>query len=152
MKNFIIRVIIRGQELSFPIFPPNFIHIEDYEAAGYNSVWVDRETLDRMFTGMPDDIMSTTGKFVYNKSFRLCKLTYEEERLVPLKHLNNENRPFINHDLNRLNVYAPECYKVTINESKSDVERHHLMTLKNIEFVTFGDKVIKLNYEPLYKA
>ena len=128
------------------------IHIEDYEAAGYNSVWVDRETLDKMFTGMPDDMMSTTAKFVYNKSFRLCKLTYEEERLVPLKHLNNENKPFINPDLNRLNVYAPECYKVTINESDIDANRHHLMTLKNIEFVKFGDKVIKFNYEPLYNA
>ena len=128
------------------------IHIGDYKSAGYNSVWVDRETLNEMFYDMPDDIMSTTEKFVYDTSFRFCKLTYEEERLVPLKHLNNENKPFINPDLNRLNMYAPECYKVTINESKSDVERHHLMTLKNIEFVKFGGKVIKLNYEPLYKA
>ena len=125
------------------------IHIGDYKAAGYNSVWVDRETLNGMFYDMPDDIMSTTEKFVYDTSFRFCKLTYEEERLVPRKYLNNENKPFINPDLDRLNVYAPECYKVTINESKSDVERHHLMTLKNIEFVKFGDKVIKLNYEPL---
>lgn len=128
------------------------IHIEDYEAAGYNSVWVDRKTLDRMFTGMPDDIMSTTAKFVCDTPFRLCELTYEEERLVPLIYLNNENKPFINPDLNRLNVYAPECYKVTINESDSNVERHHPMTLKNIEFVKFGNKVIKLNYEPLNNA
>ena len=128
------------------------IHIGDYKAAGYNSVWVDRETLDKMFIGMPDDIMSTTGKFVYDTPFRLCKLTYEEERLIPFKYLNDENKLFKNEDLNRLNAYAPECYKVTINESDSDVERHHLMTLKNIEFVKFGDKVIKLNYEPLYEA
>lgn len=128
------------------------IHIGDYKAAGYNSVWVDRETLNRMFYDMPDDIMSTTEKFVYDTSFRFCKLTYEEERLVPLKHLNNENKPFMDPDLNRLNVYAPECYKVTINESESDVERHHLMTLKNIEFVKFGNNVIKLNYKPLYEA
>ena len=126
------------------------IHIEDYEAAGYNSVWVDRKTLDRMFIGMPDDIMSTTKKFVYDTSFRLCELTYEEERLVPLIYLNDKRKKFIDDDLTRLNRYAPECYKVTINESDIDVERHHLMTLKNIEFVKFGDKVIKLNYEPLY--
>ena len=128
------------------------IHIGDYEAAGYNSVWVDRKTLDRMFIGMPDDIMSTTEKFVYDTQFRLCKLTYEEELLVPLIYLNDERKKFINNDLTQLNKYAPECYKVTINESDIDVERHHLMTLKNIEFVKFGNKVIKLNYEPLYKA
>ena len=128
------------------------IHIEDYEAAGYNSVWVDRKTLDRMFISMPDDIMSTTEKFVCDTPFRFCELTYEEERLVPFIYLNDERKKFIDDDLTRLNKYAPECYKVTINESDSDVERHHLMTLKNIEFVKFGDKVIKLNYEPLYKA
>ena len=128
------------------------IHIEDYEAAGYNSVWVDRKTLDRMFIGMPDDIMSTTEKFVCDTSFRFCELTYEEERLVPFIYLNNERKKFIDDDLTRLNKYAPECYKVIIKESDSDVERHHLMTLKNIEFVKFGDKVIKLNYEPLYNG
>lgn len=124
----------------------------EYRSAGYNSVWVNRDTLDKMFIGMPNDIMSTTDKFIYDKTFKLRKLTYEEKRLVPEHYLNKSDKTFENDDITRLNGYAPECYKGTINESDSDVERHHLMTLKNIEFVKFGDKVIKLNYEPLSEA
>lgn len=130
------------------------IDIEGYRSAGYNSVWVNRKTLDKMFIGLPDDIMSTTKKFEYNnnndKSFKFNKLTYNIVDINAPIHINDDEEMFSDTDEKKLKTkdYAPTYKAVTINES-IDAVRHNYMLLKNIEFVKFGDKVIKLNYEPL---
>lgn len=129
------------------------IDIEDDRSAGYNSVWVNRETLNKMFKNMPDDIMSTTDKFEYkDKSFKFRKLTYAVHDVAAPNWVNNEGQLFNEDDANRLIDYAPTYKVATINESTGDPIRHNNMLLKNIEFVKFGDKVIKLNYKPLYEA
>ena len=127
------------------------ISIEGDSSAGYNSVLVRKETLNKIFPNMPENIMSTTEKFEYNKPFKFERLTYEVANVDAPIHINDEREQFSPEDQNRLKVFAPTYKKVTINESTNGY-RNQKILLKNIEFVKFGDKVIKLNYEPLYKA
>ena len=127
------------------------ISIEGDSSAGYNSVLVRKETLNKIFPNMPENIMSTTEKFEYNKPFKFERLTYEVANVDAPIHINNEREQFSPEDQNRLKVFAPTYKKVTINESTNG-PRNQKILLKNIEFVKFGDKVIKLNYEPLYKV
>lgn len=128
------------------------IDIEGDRSAGYNSVWVNRETLDKMFKDMPADIMSNTNKFVFDNAFELHKLTYEVHDVEVPDWVNNSGQRFNDVDLGTLSSYAPTYKKVTINESTETNNRRNNMILKNIEFVKFDDKVIKLNYKPLYEA
>ena len=127
------------------------ISIEGDSSAGYNSVLVRKETLNKIFPNMPENIMSTTEKFEYNKPFKFERLTYEVANVDAPIHINDEREQFSPEDQNRLKVFAPTYKKVTINKSTNGY-RNQKILLKNIEFVKFGDKVIKLNYEPLYKA
>lgn len=127
------------------------INIEGDKSAGYNSVLLRRETLNKIFPDMPENIMSTTKKFEYNKPFKFERLTYEIVNVDAPIHINNEREQFSPEDQNRLKAFAPTYKKVTINESTNGLRNQNIL-LKNIEFVKFGDKVIKLNYEPLYKA
>ena len=127
------------------------IGIEGDSSAGYNSVLVRKETLNKIFPNMPENIMSTTEKFEYNKPFKFERLTYEVANVDAPIHINDKREQFSPEDQNRLKVFAPTCKKVTINESKNG-PRNQKILLKNIEFVKFGDKVIKLNYEPLNEA
>ena len=127
------------------------ISIEGDSSAGYNSVLVRKETLNKIFPNIPENIMSTTEKFEYNKPFKFERLTYEVANVDAPIHINDEREQFSPEDQNRLKVFAPTYKKVTINESTNG-PRNQKILLKNIEFVKFGDKVIKLNYEPLYKA
>lgn len=127
------------------------IDIEGDRSAGYNSVWVNRETLNKMFKDMPADIMSNTDKFEYKDSFNFHELTYDVHNVEAPDWVNNQEQKFVD-DLSRLRDYAPTYKVATINESTGDPIRHNDMILKNIEFVKFGDKVIKLNYKPLYEA
>ena len=124
------------------------IGIEGDSSAGYNSVLVRKETLNKIFPNMPENIMSTTEKFEYNKPFKFERLTYEVANVDAPIHINNEREQFSPEDRNRLKVFAPTYKKVTINESTNG-PRNQKILIKNIEFVKFGDKVIKLNYEPL---
>lgn len=128
------------------------IDIEGDRSAGYNSVWVNRETLDKMFIGLPADIMSNTQMFECTDSFNFHKLTYEVHNVVAPDWVNNQGQEFSEDDIEKLNNYALTYTAVTINESTGDPIRHNNMILKNIEFVKFGEKVIKLNYKPLYEA
>ena len=100
---------------------------------------------------MPENIMSTTEKFEYNKPFKFERLTYEVANVDAPIHINDEREQFSPEDQNRLKGFAPTYKKVTINKSTNGY-RNQKILLKNIEFVKFGDKVIKLNYEPLYKV
>ena len=127
------------------------ISIEGDSSAGYNSVLVRKETLNKIFPNMPENIMSTTEKFEYNKPFKFERLTYEVANVDAPIHINNEREQFSPEDQNRLKVFAPTYKKVVINESTNG-PRNQKILLKNIEFVKFGDKVIKLNYEPLNEA
>ena len=127
------------------------ISIEGDSSAGYNSVLVRKETLNKIFPNMPENIMSTTEKFEYNKPFKFERLTYEVANVDAPIHINDEREQFSPEDQNRLKVFAPTYKKVTINESTNGY-RNQKILLKNIEFVKFGDKVIKLNYEPLNEA
>ena len=127
------------------------IDIEGDRSAGYNSVLVRKETLNKIFPDMPENIMSTTKKFEYNKPFEFERLTYEVVNVDAPIHINNEREQFSQGDQRRLKELAPTYKKVTINESTNGLRNQNIL-LKNIEFVKFGDKVIKLNYEPLYKA
>ena len=127
------------------------ISIEGDSSAGYNSVLVRKETLNKIFPNMPENIMSTTEKFEYNKPFKFERLTYEVANVDAPIHINDEREQFSPEDQNRLKVFAPTYKKVTFNESTNGY-RNQKILLKNIEFVKFGDKVIKFNYEPLYKA
>ena len=127
------------------------ISIEGDSSAGYNSVLVRKETLNKIFPNMPENIMSTTEKFEYNKPFKFERLTYEVANVDAPIHINDEREQFSPEDQNRLKVFAPTYKKVTINESTNG-PRNQKILLKNIEFVKFGDKVIKLNYEPLYET
>lgn len=127
------------------------INIEGDSSAGYNSVLVRKETLNKIFPNMPENIMSTTQKFEYNKPFEFERLTYEVVNVDAPIHINNEREQFLPEDQNRLKAFAPTYKKVTINESTNGT-RNQKILLKNIEFVKFGDKVIKLNYKPLYEA
>ena len=127
------------------------ISIEGDRSAGYNSVLVRKETLNKIFPNMPENIMSTTEKFEYNKPFKFERLTYEVANVDAPIHINNESEQFSPEDQNRLKVFAPTYKKVVINESTNG-PRNQKILLKNIEFVKFGDKVIKLNYEPLNEA
>jgi hypothetical protein len=128
------------------------IDIKGYRSAGYNSVWVNRETLDEIFPNMPADIMSTTQMFECKDSFNFHELTYEVHDVAAPNWVNNQGQEFTSGDQNKLNTYAPTYKAVTINQSTGDSIRHNDMILKNIEFVKFGEKVIKLNYKPLYEA
>jgi hypothetical protein len=128
------------------------IDIKGDRSAGYNSVWVNRETLDEIFPNMPDDIMSTTQMFECKDSFNFHKLTYDVHDVAAPNWVNNQGQEFTSGDQNKLNTYAPTYKAVTINQSTGDSIRHNDMILKNIEFVKFGEKVIKLNYKPLYEA
>ena len=105
-----------------------------------------KETLNKIFPNMPENIMSTTEKFEYNESFNFERLTYEVVNVDAPIHINREQ--FSPEDQNRLKVFAPTYKKVTINESTNG-PRNQKILLKNIEFVKFGGKVIRLNYEPL---
>ena len=125
------------------------IDIEGDRSAGYNSVLVRKETLNKIFPDMPENIMSTTKKFEYNKPFEFERLTYEVVNVDAPIHINREQ--FSPEDQRRLKAFAPTYKKVNINKSTNGL-RNQKILLKNIEFVKFGDKVIKLNYEPLYKA
>lgn len=127
------------------------IDIKGDRSAGYNSVLVRKETLNKIFPNMPENIMSTTEKFEYNKPFKFERLTYEVANVDAPIHINDEREQFSPEDQNRLKVFAPTYKKVTINESTNGY-RNQKILLKNIEFVKFGDKVIKLNYEPLNEA
>lgn len=51
------------------------IDIKGYRSAGYNSVWINRKTLDKIFPGMPADIMSNTDMFECTDSFNFHELT-----------------------------------------------------------------------------
>ena len=127
------------------------IDIDGDRSAGYNSVLVRKETLNKIFPNMPENIMSTTEKFEYNEPFNFERLTYEVVNVDAPIYINNEREQFSQNDQNRLKVFAPTYKKVIINESKNGPRNQNIL-LKNIEFVKFGDKVIKLNYEPLNKA
>lgn len=127
------------------------IHIGSDKSAGYNSVWINRNMLNVIFPGMPADIMSTTEKFEYKGGFKLNKLIYKEIDVVAPISINNVEFSVKDQEKLKTNDYAPTYKAVTINES-ADVDRHNNMLLKNIEFVKFGDKIIKLNYEPLSEA
>jgi hypothetical protein len=128
------------------------IDIKGYRSAGYNSVWVNRETLDEIFPNMPADIMSTTQMFECKDSFNFHELTYEVHNVAAPNWVNDSGQTFTSGDINTLKTYAPTYKAVTINQSTGDHIRHNDMLLKNIEFVKFGEKVIKLNYKPLYEA
>ena len=124
------------------------IDIKGDRSAGYNSVLVRKETLNKIFPDMPENIMSTTEKFEYNEPFKFERLTYEVVNVEAPIHINNEREQFSPEDQRRLKELAPTYKKVTINESTNGPRNQNIL-LKNIEFVKFGDKVIKLNYEPL---
>ena len=109
---------------------------------------VRKETLNKIFPDMPENIMSTTEKFEYNEPFKFERLTYEVVNVEAPIHINNEREQFSPEDQRRLKELAPTYKKVTINESTNGPRNQNIL-LKNIEFVKFGDKVIKLNYEPL---
>lgn len=128
------------------------IDIKDYRSAGYNSVWINRKTLDKIFPNMPTDIMSTTDMFECKDSFNFHELTYDVHDVAAPTWVNSQGQEFTSSDLNILKTYAPTYKAVTINQSTGDSIRHNDMLLKNIEFVKFGEKVIKLNYKPLYEA
>jgi hypothetical protein len=128
------------------------IDIKGYRSAGYNSVWVNRETLDEIFPNMPADIMSTTQMFECTDSFNFHELTYNVHDVAAPNWVNNQGQEFTSDDQIKLKTYAPTYKAVTINQSTGDHIRHNDMILKNIEFVKFGEKVIKLNYKPLYEA
>ena len=127
------------------------IDIKDNRSACYNSVLVRKETLNKIFPDMPENIMSTTQKFEYNEPFKFERLTYEVVNVDAPIYINNERKQFSPADQNRLKVFAPTYKKVIINESTNG-PRNQKILLKNIEFVKFGDKVIKLNYKPLNEA
>lgn len=127
------------------------IDIKGDRSAGYNSVLVKKETLNKIFPDMPENIMSTTQKFEYNEPFKFERLTYEVVNVDAPIHINNEREQFSQNDRNRLKVFAPTYKKVIINESKNGPRNQNIL-LKNIEFVKFGGKVIKLNYKPLNEA
>lgn len=130
------------------------IKIKNKKSMGYKSIWVDRETMNEMFPNMPEDIMSTTKVFEYKDRFTLNKLTYNYEDIAAPTYVNQKDQEFNDDDIDRLkNDLAPTYSKVTITEAPDDVStRDNNILLKNIEFVKFGDKVIKLNYEPLSEA
>ena len=123
----------------------DYNEMEEYE----NNVG--EETLNKIFPDMPENIMSTTEKFEYNEPFKFERLTYEVVNVDAPIHINNEREQFSQNDQNRLKVFAPTYKKVIINESKNGPRNQNIL-LKNIEFVKFGNKVIKLNYKPLYEA
>lgn len=127
------------------------IDIKGDRSAGYNSVLVRKETLNKIFPDMPENIMSTTEKFEYNEPFKFERLTYEVVNVDAPIHINNEREQFSPEDQNRLKVFAHTYKKVVINESTNGL-RNQKILLKNIEFVKFGNKIIKLNYKPLYEA
>lgn len=128
------------------------IDIKGDRSAGYNSVWVNRETLNKIFPDMPTDIMSTTNMFECKDFFNFHKLTYEVHNVAAPNWVNNQGQEFTSEDQTKLNTYAHTYKAVTINQSTGDSIKHNDMILKNIEFVKFGEKVIKLNYKPLYEA
>ena len=82
MKNFIIRVIIRGQELSFPIFPPNFIHIEDY----------DNLIIKPIFSSQWDNLSKTISWTIENEDYR--KVQFEDIISIPVTELKNRRFAF----------------------------------------------------------
>jgi hypothetical protein len=96
--------------------------------------------------------MSTTQMFECTDSFNFHELTYNVHDVAAPNWVNNQGQEFTSDDQIKLKTYAPTYKAVTINQSTGDHIRHNDMILKNIEFVKFGEKVIKLNYKPLYEA